>query len=315
MRRARVKCSSGSKRAGSAIAISTSSRPAGLIGCRSLLGHEGAGVVEEVGAGVATLAPGDRVVLGWRSPCGACRWCARGDVRRCRTPPGVRDRLHRTDGSRAFADVADGYVRHPHRCPLGSGDPDRRGAAAGAGLPDRLQRRHGRRLGPEHGGCLGGSARRRDRLRRRRSVGHPGRAARRRVGDLRARPRGTEARCGGGFRRNASRARCEARLRLRRRGPAGDRRARPRDARPCGHAGIHRNPSAGRSGSDRSPAALRPASPCRRLARRRSRAGSWTSHSLSNGLRRARSISPAWSRSGSGSRTWRRHSTTSRRAR
>jgi Zn-dependent alcohol dehydrogenase len=64
-----------------------------------VLGHEGAGVVEDVGVGVATLAQGDRVVLGWRSPCGACRWCARGDVRRCRTPPGVRDRLHRTDGS------------------------------------------------------------------------------------------------------------------------------------------------------------------------------------------------------------------------
>ena len=63
-----------------------------------LLGHEGAGVVEEVGGAVTTLAPGDRVVLGWRSPCGACRWCVRGDVRRCRTPPGVRDRLHLTDG-------------------------------------------------------------------------------------------------------------------------------------------------------------------------------------------------------------------------
>jgi Zn-dependent alcohol dehydrogenase len=63
-----------------------------------LLGHEGAGIVEEVGGAVTTLASGDRVVLGWRSPCGACRWCARGDVRRCRTPPGVRDRLHRTDG-------------------------------------------------------------------------------------------------------------------------------------------------------------------------------------------------------------------------
>ena len=67
-----------------------------------LLGHEGAGVVEEIGEGVSTLAPGDRVVLGWRSPCGSCRWCKRGDIRRCRTPPGVRDRLHVTDG-RALA--------------------------------------------------------------------------------------------------------------------------------------------------------------------------------------------------------------------
>src|SRR5437879_225960 len=67
-----------------------------------LLGHEGAGVVEEIGEGVSTVAPGDRVVLGWRSPCGSCRWCKRGDIRRCRTPPGVRDRLHVADG-RALA--------------------------------------------------------------------------------------------------------------------------------------------------------------------------------------------------------------------
>ena len=51
-----------------------------------LLGHEGAGVVEAAGADVE-LRPGERVVLGWRSPCGECRWCARGDQRRCRTPP------------------------------------------------------------------------------------------------------------------------------------------------------------------------------------------------------------------------------------
>ena len=43
-----------------------------------LLGHEAAGVVEEVGDGVTDLRPGDFVVLAWRAPCGACRSCRRG---------------------------------------------------------------------------------------------------------------------------------------------------------------------------------------------------------------------------------------------
>ena len=43
-----------------------------------LLGHEAAGVVEEVGDGVTDLAPGDFVVLNWRAVCGNCRACKRG---------------------------------------------------------------------------------------------------------------------------------------------------------------------------------------------------------------------------------------------
>ena len=43
-----------------------------------LLGHEAAGIVEEVGEGVSDLNPGDFVILNWRAVCGHCRSCRRG---------------------------------------------------------------------------------------------------------------------------------------------------------------------------------------------------------------------------------------------
>ncbi len=43
-----------------------------------LLGHEAAGVVEDIGEGVTDIAPGDYVVLNWRAVCGTCRACLRG---------------------------------------------------------------------------------------------------------------------------------------------------------------------------------------------------------------------------------------------
>jgi S-(hydroxymethyl)glutathione dehydrogenase / alcohol dehydrogenase len=48
-----------------------------------VMGHEGSGVIEQVGAGVTGLAEGDHVVLSWVAPCGACRHCLAGREARC----------------------------------------------------------------------------------------------------------------------------------------------------------------------------------------------------------------------------------------
>lgn len=45
--------------------------------CPSVLGHEGAGVVEAVGTGVTRVRVGDRVALSWSPACGACAECVR----------------------------------------------------------------------------------------------------------------------------------------------------------------------------------------------------------------------------------------------
>jgi S-(hydroxymethyl)glutathione dehydrogenase/alcohol dehydrogenase len=48
-----------------------------------VLGHEAAGIVEEVGPGVTTVAPGDHVVAMWTPMCGHCFYCLRGMAQLC----------------------------------------------------------------------------------------------------------------------------------------------------------------------------------------------------------------------------------------
>lgn len=43
----------------------------------AVLGHEGAGVVEEVGEGVTGIEPGDHIVVSWVPQCGECFYCTR----------------------------------------------------------------------------------------------------------------------------------------------------------------------------------------------------------------------------------------------
>ena len=49
----------------------------------AVLGHEGSGVVQEVGPGVTTVKPGDTVILSFVSRCGKCHFCIIGRPNLC----------------------------------------------------------------------------------------------------------------------------------------------------------------------------------------------------------------------------------------
>lgn len=72
-----------------------------------VLGHEGAGIVEAVGADVQRVQPGERVLINWLPSCGQCATCRHGHTSLCETFPStvfqglLRDgssRLHTEDG-------------------------------------------------------------------------------------------------------------------------------------------------------------------------------------------------------------------------
>jgi aryl-alcohol dehydrogenase len=67
----------------------------------AVLGHEGAGVVEKVGAEVTKVAPGDRVAITFRS-CGQCERCRSGDPAYCYSMPALNYIGMRPDGSKAI---------------------------------------------------------------------------------------------------------------------------------------------------------------------------------------------------------------------
>jgi NDMA-dependent alcohol dehydrogenase len=62
-------------------------------------GHEGAGIVEEVGPGVTTLQPGDHVAVSFLPACGRCRWCATGSSFLCDVGANMFSKNMITDGT------------------------------------------------------------------------------------------------------------------------------------------------------------------------------------------------------------------------
>ena len=71
---------------------------AGAVPLPVVLGHEGAGVVERVGARVTKVRPGDHVVLGFLS-CGSCGTCQRGMPSYCENGLACNFAAARLDGS------------------------------------------------------------------------------------------------------------------------------------------------------------------------------------------------------------------------
>jgi S-(hydroxymethyl)mycothiol dehydrogenase len=70
----------------------------GTSGFPFLLGHEGAGVVAATGAGVTNVKEGDHVILAWRAPCGACRFCQAGKPNFCAASLNAEKRMTTHDG-------------------------------------------------------------------------------------------------------------------------------------------------------------------------------------------------------------------------
>ena len=64
-----------------------------------LLGHEAAGIVEEVGEGVTEVAPGDYVILNWRAVCGECRACRKGKPWYCFNTHNAQQKMTLQDGT------------------------------------------------------------------------------------------------------------------------------------------------------------------------------------------------------------------------
>ena len=69
----------------------------------SVLGHEGAGVVVAIGAGVSTLAPGDHVIPLYTAECRECKFCKSGKTNLCQKVRATQGKGLMPDGTSRFS--------------------------------------------------------------------------------------------------------------------------------------------------------------------------------------------------------------------
>ncbi len=95
------------------VQLGTQDRPLPLI-----LGHETAGLVQQAGAAVTLVRPGDLVVACASAFCGQCNWCLSGHPQHCLSkgqarPEHTRPRLTSADGREVYAFVGlGGFATH-----------------------------------------------------------------------------------------------------------------------------------------------------------------------------------------------------------
>ena len=87
------------------------------------VGHEMVGIVEQVGAAVTKVKPGDRVTVNVETFCGECFFCQNGWVNNCTDPHGGWALGCRIDGGQAeyelFENRRDGVIKVAVRCGKG----------------------------------------------------------------------------------------------------------------------------------------------------------------------------------------------------
>ena len=82
----------------------------------AILGHEGAGVVLEVGEGVTTLKPGDHVIPLYTPECGSCHSCKSGKTNLCTAIRGTQGQGLMPDGTTRFSMLDGTPIYHYMGC-------------------------------------------------------------------------------------------------------------------------------------------------------------------------------------------------------
>ncbi len=68
-----------------------------------VLGHEGGGIVEEIGAGVTSVKPGDHVIPLYTPECGVCKFCTSGKTNLCQAIRATQGKGLMPDGTSRFS--------------------------------------------------------------------------------------------------------------------------------------------------------------------------------------------------------------------